>query len=316
MYWSEQHFITKALFDKLPFGEILSHTWFYSYVDYTLNELLGAANNTLLYWCLSNITQFDSTPVTELSLFYDDTFLWHYSVPLYWEEIWSQINSGRRVRFLSRFCLSQTKVEVEFNEIWLQATEGNNFQFIYTDSKSYQYKFATLEWDTTINNIGLPLVNPWYYTLPITQPNTQGQEAKYQACLEQIQALPNNIQIQDTYWDSVNSSTRASTPDHSTNTNYWTPTNFQFASPTAASTNSADSHSCLCGIDICYCNNRHPRAPPTPTGIHLWRPCILSRPINCMHYNQQVQTGTLTTFSTSRPPEIMLYPRITPVCTF
>jgi len=101
MYWSEQHFITKALFDKLPFGEILSLTCFYSYVNYTLDELLGGANQTLLYLRLSGVTQFDSTPITELSLFYNDTFLWHYSAPSYQEEICLQIQSGRRVRFLS-----------------------------------------------------------------------------------------------------------------------------------------------------------------------------------------------------------------------
>ena len=100
-YWSEQHFITKALFDKLPFGEILSLTCFYSYVNYTLDELLGGANQTLLYLRLSGITQFDSTPVTKLSLFYNNTFLWHYSAPSYQEEICLQIQSGRRVRFLS-----------------------------------------------------------------------------------------------------------------------------------------------------------------------------------------------------------------------
>ena len=101
MYWSEQHFITKALFDKLPFGEILSLTCFYSYVNYTLDELLGGANQTLLYLRLSGVTQFNSTPITELSLFYNDTFLWHYSAPSYQEEICLQIQSGRRVRFLS-----------------------------------------------------------------------------------------------------------------------------------------------------------------------------------------------------------------------
>jgi len=206
-YWSEQHFITKALFDKLPFREILSHTCFYSYVDYTLDELLGAANNTLLYWCLSNVTQFDGTPVTKLSLFYDDTFLWHYSIPSYQEEIRSQIYSGRRVRFLSRFCLSQTEIEVEFNEIRLQTISDDDFQFVYTDSKSYQYKFTNLMWKTTINNFDLPLINPCLFTLPIMQPNTQGREAKYQAYLEHIQSLPNNIQIQDHYWDSIDSTT-------------------------------------------------------------------------------------------------------------
>ena len=206
-YWSEQHFITKALFDKLPFGEILSHTHFYSYVDYTLDKLLGAANNTLLYWHLSNVTQFDGTPVTKLSLFYNDTFLWHYSAPLYQEEIRSQIRSGRRVRFLSRFRLSQTEIEVEFNKIQLQTIANNDFQFIYTDSKSYQYKFTNLIWETTINNFELPLINPHIFTLPIMQPNTQGRETKYQARLEQIQSLLNNIQIQDHYWDSIDSTT-------------------------------------------------------------------------------------------------------------
>jgi len=274
-YWSEQHFITKALFDKLPFGEILSHTWFYSYIDYTLDELLGAANNTLLYWRLSDITQFDSTPVTELSLFYNDTFLWHYSAPSYWEEIRLQIHSGRRVRFLSQFCLSQTEIEVEFNEIQLQTIAEDEFQFIYTDSKSYQYKFANLTWETTINNFELPLINPCLFTLPITQPNTQGRETKYQACLEQIWSLPNNIQIQDYYWDSVDSTTQASTPGSNTDTNYWTPRTAQFASP-AISIYSPNNCPCSCGIDICYCNSHQPGTPPTPSSITLWKPRLLS----------------------------------------
>ena len=116
-YWSEQHFITQGLIELLPFGEILSDIRFYSYIDYSLDELISKANQTLLYWRLSGITQYDGTAVTQLSLFYDETFLWHYSAPSYREEIHSQIQSGHRVRFLSRFLLSQTEIEVEFNEI-------------------------------------------------------------------------------------------------------------------------------------------------------------------------------------------------------
>ena len=101
MYWSEQHFITQGLLELLPFGEILSDICFYSYVDYSLDELISKANQTLLYWRLSGITQYDRTPVDQLSLFYDETFLWHYSVLLYWEEICLQLQSGHRVRFLS-----------------------------------------------------------------------------------------------------------------------------------------------------------------------------------------------------------------------
>jgi len=100
-YWSEQHFITKELLKLIPFGEILSDIRFYSYVDYSLNELVSKANSTLLYWRLSGVTQYNRTPLNQLSLFYNKTFLWHYSVPSYWEEIHLQIQSGHRVRFLS-----------------------------------------------------------------------------------------------------------------------------------------------------------------------------------------------------------------------
>jgi len=101
MYWSEQHFITKELLELIPFGEILSNIHFYSYVDYSLDELVSKANSTLLYWRLSGITQYDRTPIDQLSLFYDETFLWHYSAPSYQEEIYLQIQLGHRVRFLS-----------------------------------------------------------------------------------------------------------------------------------------------------------------------------------------------------------------------
>jgi len=93
-YWSKQHFITGELLEQLPFGEILSHTQFYSYVDHSLDTLIGPANNTLLYWRLANVTQFDGTLVSELSLFYNETLLWHYSAPSYWEEIRLQIRLG------------------------------------------------------------------------------------------------------------------------------------------------------------------------------------------------------------------------------
>jgi len=116
-YWSEQHFITQELLNLIPFGEILSNIHFYSYVDYSLDELVSKANSTLLYWRLSGVTQYNGSPLDQLSLFYDETFLWHYSVPSYQEEICLQIQSGHRVRFLSQFLLSQTEIEVEFNEI-------------------------------------------------------------------------------------------------------------------------------------------------------------------------------------------------------
>jgi len=227
MYWSEQHFITRSLLELLPFGEILSDIRFYSYVDYSLDELVSKANQTLLYWRLSGITQYDGTPMTQLSLFYDETFLWHYSAPAYREEIRLQIQSGHRVRFLSRFLLLQTEIEVEFNEIRLQTNFNNNFQFVYTDSNTYQYKFANLRWQPIRTILSFPLINPPTFSLPITVPNALGRETKYQAYLAQVQNLPNSIHIQDHYWDSVDSTpantlgpTCVNTPSTSSDTNY------------------------------------------------------------------------------------------------
>ena len=101
MYWSEQHFITQELLNLIPFREILSDIRFYSYINYSLDELISKANQTLLYWRLSGVIQYNGTPLNQLSLFYDETFLWHYSALSYWEEIRLQIQSGHRVRFLS-----------------------------------------------------------------------------------------------------------------------------------------------------------------------------------------------------------------------
>jgi len=263
MYWSEQHFITWSLLELLPFGEILSDLCFYLYVDYSLDELISKANQTLLYWRLSGITQYDGTPVTQLSLFYNETFLWHYSALSYQEEICSQIQLGHRVRFLSRFLLLQTKIEVEFNEIQHQTNFNDNFQFIYTDSNTYQYKFANLRWQPICTILLFPLINPPTFSLPITVPNALGRETEYQAYLTQVQNLPNNIHIQDHYWDSIDSTpantlrpTHVNTPSTGSDTNYWTPTNFQFASPTLESRSTNSARPCTCGTDICYCDTQ------------------------------------------------------------
>jgi len=324
MYWSEQHFITQELLKLLPFGEILSDICFYSYIDYSLDELVSKANLTLLYWRLSGVVQYNGTPVDQLSLFYNDTFLWHYSMLSYWEEIHLQIQSGHRIRFLSQFLLLQTEIEVEFNEIRLQTNFDNNFQFVYTDSNAYQYKFANLRWQPIHTILLFPLINPPTFLLPITLPNTLGRETEYQAYLNQIHTLPNSVHIQEHYWDSIDSTpantirpTYVNTPSTSSDTNYWTPTNFQFASPTPESGSTSSTHLCICGTDICYCDTQQPGTPPTPSYISLWNPKYSNQPINGLHYNQMLQTGALTTISSSlRPPEIQFFLRYLTVCTF
>jgi len=149
---------------------------------------------------------------------------------------------------------------VEFNKIQLQ-TNFNNFQFVYTNSNTYQYKFANLRWQPVCTILLFPLINPPTFSLPITVPNALRRETEYQAYLAQVQNLPNSIHIQDHYWDSIDSTpantlgpTRVNTPSTGSDTDYWTPTNFQFASPTPESGSTNLAHLCSCGTDICYCD--------------------------------------------------------------
>ena len=141
-YWSDHHNITKALLDILPFGRIFNPISFYQYIDYQVPQLIEESLRNLLYWSLSGTSHYDGSPATYLSLFFDDTFLWHYYVPAKRQEIIQTIQRGDRIRFLSRFLLSQTKVELEFNEIRLQTINETEFNLVYTDSVEY-----TQYWD-------------------------------------------------------------------------------------------------------------------------------------------------------------------------
>ena len=137
--WSEHHLVPQDLLDVLPFGYPFGAISFYRYIDYQLVDILTAARRCTAYWLLSCAHNFDQTPITQLSLFYDETFFWHYFILSIQQEIITQIQARHRIRFLSRFYVSETQVEVEFNKIHLQTVPSGDFtssrlyQFIYTD---------------------------------------------------------------------------------------------------------------------------------------------------------------------------------------
>ena len=117
--WSDHHLISQSLLDLLPFGRVFSPTSFYQYTDYQFPNLVESACRNLLYGSLSGTRQFDNNPATQITLFFDETFFWHYYIPAKAQEIKDNLHNGLRVRFLSRFHLSQTQIEVEFNEVRL-----------------------------------------------------------------------------------------------------------------------------------------------------------------------------------------------------
>jgi hypothetical protein len=78
--WSDHYFKTKPLFKLLPFGHTLPPVTFYQYIDYQLPNLVKQASNNLLYWSILGTQHFTKQTATQLTLFFDDTFLWHYYI--------------------------------------------------------------------------------------------------------------------------------------------------------------------------------------------------------------------------------------------
>jgi len=178
IYWSEHHLVPQDLLDILPFGCPFSTLHFYHYINYQLVNLLSTARHCTAYWQLSGTHDFDQSPATQISLFYDETFFWHYFVPSVRLEIITQIQAGHRIRFLSRFFVSETKVEVEFNKICLQTVTSGDFtsselyQFIYTNNRILTYLWNNHMWTTELLTPHTSLIKPpSHFTLPITQPN-------------------------------------------------------------------------------------------------------------------------------------------------
>ncbi len=264
-YWSDYHLISQSLLNHLPFGRSLGPTPFYQYIDYQFDNLLIEAWRNLLFWSLLGANYFNQTPVTQTTLFFNETFFWHYYIPVRTREITEAILQENRIRFLSRFCLSQAQVEVEFNEIWLRTTDSGT-QLVYCHSKEYTYKWLTSVWEVNIINHEQALVNPANFSQPITKPNTFGRETEYQDHLERILSQPDDFSIDNWYWDSLDTTEVAS--------------DLPSSSPSLPSLSSRahtpELQPCWCGIDLCLCNNPRPDTPPTPPYIILWKPTGLN----------------------------------------
>jgi len=212
-YWSEHHLVPQDLLDILPFGRLFSAQRFYHYIDFQLVDILSAARRCTAYWQLSGTHNFDQSPATQISLFYDETFLWHYFVPAHRLEIITQIQAGHRIRFLSRFFVLEAKVEVEFNEIRLQTNSSGEFdptslyQIVYSDEQILTYHWNARVWNTNLLTPPTTLIDPSsYYTLPITQPNTQGRDTEYLERFQRILLEPDLLTLDSSYHDSVDSS--------------------------------------------------------------------------------------------------------------
>ena len=198
------------------------------------------------------------------------------------QEIISHIQQGNRIRFLSRFYLSQTKIELEFSKIRLINYSGEP-KLVYSDSKDYTYHWLTNLWDISIVNREYQLINPQQFTCPIQHPNTQGRETEYLAFSLSYLSISNLILNTD-YWASIDTTrvpsltSRASTPE----SEYCRSRELDLRQRTSPALDP-----CYCGIDVCHCDTPIPRTPLTPSYIALWKPKEHPRPIEGLHYNRR-----------------------------
>jgi hypothetical protein len=168
--------------------------------------------------------------------------------------------------------LSETQVEVEFNEIQLLDNPEEQPQLVYTDSKEYTYKWTTQQWDITIRNPKFTIINPWVFTIPISTPNTLGSDAKYQEQLDKLLEQTDNFFVSAKYWNSVESTKTESRSNSPLPTFFFSP-----PSPPVLAV-------CHCRIDLYWCNYR-PNTPPTPPYIELWKPSQDLQPQRGVHYS-------------------------------
>ena len=206
--WSENQIVPRPLIALLPFGRTLDPVQYDQYLVWVLPEIVETSRRSLLYWTITN-SQASPNPLDEqtsrnlldeqISIFFDEVFFWHYYVSAKVEEIVQSIQSGNRIRFLSCFHLSQTQIELEFNEIQLLTTEPP--QLVYTDCKERIYSWSRRFWHTRTLSRNPSLLDPQEFTIPPFR-QTIGRDPEYQETLRRILSHLDDIRLNPLYWDS------------------------------------------------------------------------------------------------------------------
>ena len=197
--WSEHQLIPRPLLALLPFGRTLDPVQFDQYLVWVLPEIVEASQRSLLYWTIISDQDSRNLLDEQVTIFFDETFFWHYYISAKIEEIIQSIQDGNRVRFLSRFHLLQTQIELEFNEIQLLTTEPP--QLVYTDCEERIYSWSRHFWHTRTLSRNPSLLDPQEFIVPPFR-QTIGRDPEYQETLRRILSHPDDIHLNPLYWDS------------------------------------------------------------------------------------------------------------------
>jgi hypothetical protein len=248
--WTGPPLILKKLHDLLPIGETLYPEFFNNFTTCTLPEIAAAGREQLLYWHLSDATTTTNHPAESILLWNNDDAFWFLHVAPREEQLIQSILDGNRIRYIDRFRLDYTEVQISFLELRLSSLEGGSgFQLVSAEGREYTFRWSSSVWETTLENPDNALINPLIYHLPPsapTDPETlEFSEALIQRAQEQQQEPP----------------LPPSSPP----------------SPSADSIGGTENPPwnsrapCWCSKEVCDCGYR-PQTPPTPPSVVLWAP--------------------------------------------
>ena len=133
--------VLQRLINLLPFGEVIPSSRFEEFVTQDLPSIADAAQEQLLYWHLADHPTLNNHPVESLLLWTKDDYFWFITVPPRREELIETIRRGERVRFLERFRLDHTEVQVSFQELRLKS-HAQGHRLVITEGKEFTYKWA------------------------------------------------------------------------------------------------------------------------------------------------------------------------------
>ncbi len=163
--WSEGSLVLNKLIDLLPFGQVLSPAQYSEFVGRDLPRIASAAQEQLLYWHLAQATAPNNHPFETLLLWNNDDYLWFYHIANRKEELVEQIQQGVHYRFLEKFRLSHSQIEIDIQDVRLITAPGGHY-LITVEGKELTYKWNDSTWTTTQENPDQRLVDPTVYYLP------------------------------------------------------------------------------------------------------------------------------------------------------
>ena len=256
--WTDPPFVLRKLRELLPFSQVLGSQEYNYLVDQTLPRIVEAAQEQLLYWHLSSVTNVYNYPADAVLLWNSDTYLWFLQVYPDQDSLVRRILGGENIRYLERFRLDYSEIQLSFQEIHL-VTQSGNHRLIITEGREHTYQWTRSYWDTTLENPDHRLVNPEVHHFPpasleelsLSRFSSEGATTQEQVDEQLLdQALP----------PSSPPSPAPSSAAH-------------WEEQPALTLPVIIQTKCWCEKeDICTCSYKYPNTPPTPPYIVLWEP--------------------------------------------